>query len=93
MQAATAASTALSLLMTTALSQLWGMINGLQLVVHLPIMQQITDSFPDTPKWLIQEVITIATFSLIDTQKYFFDPIITVPDENSDYYLESIQNL
>jgi hypothetical protein len=37
-QTATGVSTLLSLFMTAALSQLWGMINGMQLVVHLPMI-------------------------------------------------------
>jgi hypothetical protein len=53
--------------MTATLSQLWGMINGMQLVVHIPMISEITDSIPPKLSWLINQLITIASFSFLDT--------------------------
>lgn len=66
-QAASGVGTLVSLLMTAALSQLWGMINGMQLVVHIPMISEITDSIPPKLSWLINQLITIASFSFLDT--------------------------
>ena len=54
--AATAVTGLLRMLMVGALSQLWGLINGLSLMVHLPLIKnlQIPEQTHLALSWLIE---------------------------------------
>ena len=54
--------------MAGALSQVWGLINGLQLFVHIPLFQL---SLPANAQVIVDELITIATFDLVDPKLVF----------------------
>ena len=59
--------------MNASMSQVWGMINGLQIVVYLPLYGLI--NFPPNANSFNSEIIKIATFDLVDTQKWV-DPYV-----------------
>lgn len=52
----------LNLILAASLSQLWSMLNGLQLAVHLPLFNL---NFPANANFFIEFVIQVATFDLI----------------------------
>ena len=52
----------INLLMAASLSQLWSMLNGLQLAVHLPLFNL---NFPANANYFIEFVINVATFDLV----------------------------
>jgi hypothetical protein len=75
----------LSTMLTGALSQVWGLINGLQLIVHLPLVAKAT--FPHMTKEIFDVIITIAQFDLIDSETYIFRGIFNMDiSESHDEY-------
>ena len=58
---------AIATLQTGALSQLWGMINGLQIFVHIPLLKTI---FPSNTELVIKELSEFATFDILPTSTY-----------------------
>ena len=66
--------------MSGALVQLWGMINGLQLFVHIPLFEI---SMPANAKLLVDSLTAIATFDIVEAQT-IFGGIIEFPDEDED---------
>ena len=64
--------------MSGALSQVWGLINGLQLFVHLPLFKI---SMPANAGMLVDNMISIATFDIVDNEK-FFSWLLPFPEEN-----------
>ena len=60
------ASFILNLLLKASLSQLWGMLNSQQIVVHLPMFMNL--KFPANSMMIIEKMITLATFDLIPTE-------------------------
>lgn len=58
----------MKLAVSGALNQVWALINGLQIMVHMPIFKV---TIPDSTMVLVKFVIGIATFDL---------PYINVPD-------------
>jgi len=52
----------ISLLMAASLNQLWSMLNGLQLAVHLPLF---ATPFPANANYFITFIITVATFDIL----------------------------
>ena len=67
-QAATAATLGINVALSGAMSQVWGMINGMQLMVNLPLFD-IT--FPSLSKMMVEDLITIATFDVMPTDQIF----------------------
>lgn len=61
-QAATAATLGVNIALSGAMSQVWGMINGMQLMVHLPLFDV---SFPPLSQSMVENLITIATFDVM----------------------------
>jgi len=55
------ASAVLKLVMNGALSQVWGMINGLQLFTHMPLFRV---TIPPLAMKLVTTIINIATFDI-----------------------------
>ena len=47
--------------MAGTLAQVWGMINGLQIIVHFPA---INLAFPENAMMVVQEILKIATFDI-----------------------------
>lgn len=88
-QATTLATMIVSTTMTGALSQVWGLINGLQLIVHLPLVAQAT--FPEFTNDVFLVIISIAQFDLIDTEAWIYKGIfgIEIPDDYETLHLNS----
>ena len=63
----------LSTLLTFSLSELWGMMNGLAMIVYLPMFNMI---FPANFTMLNDFLITVATYDMVpkidDINAYFF---------------------
>ena len=62
----------ISLLTKASLSQLWGMLNSQQIVVHLPMFRGL--KFPANAMMIMEQMISLATFDLIPTS--FLDDLI-----------------
>ena len=54
-------STLLNVVMSGALSQVWGMINGMQVMVHLP---SLAVNFPGNAMIVVEQILVIATFDI-----------------------------
>ena len=52
--------------MQASLSQLWGMLNSMQIVVHMPMLQGL--KFPANSMTIVGQMIKLATFDLIPTE-------------------------
>ena len=64
-----------SLVLQASLSQLWSMLNSLQLIVFMPMLRNL--KFPGNAMMLNEVIISVATFDLIptdllDEQLYYF---------------------
>ena len=57
-QVTTLAAIVISTVVTGSLSQLWGLINGLQLVVHLPLVGKT--EYPGITQEIIEKIVTVA---------------------------------
>ena len=79
----TLAAMIMSTTLTGALSQVWGLINGLQLIVHLPLVAKA--EFPSFTDAIFEMIINIAQFDLIDTEAYIYVGIfdMDIPDDYS----------
>ena len=67
-QAATAATLGVNVALSGAMSQVWGMINGMQLMVNLPLFDI---QFPPISQAMVEDLITIATFDVLPTDPVF----------------------
>jgi hypothetical protein len=55
-------------ILSGALHKIWNMINGLQIFVHLPLLGI---DFPDNAMYVVTHLITVATFSILDTDSIY----------------------
>ena len=78
--AATVGSGLSQFLMSGALTQLWGMINGLQIFVHLPLF---SIEVPANAMMLVEKLLTIATFDIIESE-VAFGWLFEFPEEDED---------
>ena len=69
-QALAAVTLGTNIVLSGAMSQVWGMINGLQLFVNLPLFDV---QFPSFTLKIVEGLITIATFDVMPS-----DDIMTV---------------
>ena len=67
-QVATAATLGVNVALSGAMSQVWGMINGMQLFVNLPLFNV---NFPSLSHLIVEDLITIATFDVLPTDEIF----------------------
>ena len=58
-----------SVLLSGAMQQVWGLLNGLQLIVHLPLLGI---ALPDTSKSLLETFTDIANLNLIPNLDSFY---------------------
>lgn len=65
-----AANIALSFILGASLSQLWSMINGVQIMAHIMLIQIV---FAANISMMISYIMEIATFDLIDTDDPYED--------------------
>ena len=61
LQAATGASMIIKVAMKGALSQVWGLINGMQMIVHVPLFNV---RFSQTATSITSVLIDVATFDI-----------------------------
>lgn len=59
--AAVLASTIMKLAVSGALNQVWALINGMQIMVHMPLFKV---KIPDNAMVLVKQIINIATFDI-----------------------------
>ena len=83
----------LSTMLTGALSQVWGLINGLQLIVHLPLVGKAT--FPVMTDQIFEIIIAIAQFDLIDSEAYIFRGLLDmeIPESYEDYHIYALEHV
>ena len=62
------------------MSQVWGMINGLQIIVNFPLFWM---SFPDLSGMMVGSLITIATFDVMPSDDVF-DATVEPPDDEQE---------
>lgn len=79
-QAATAATLGVNIALSGAMSQVWGMINGMQLMVNLPLFD-IT--FPSLSQQMVEDLITIATFDVMPSDDVF-QATLDPPEQEQD---------
>ena len=58
---------ALNVALSGSLAMLWGMINAMQIIVHLPLLKT---KMPANVKMLMEVFIQIANFKFIDLDPY-----------------------
>lgn len=76
-----AASTAIvNILLVGTLSQVWGLINGLQLFVHLPL---VGIDLPKHTTLVLGKLITVAQFDIVENELVFGE-LITFEEEDED---------
>ena len=66
--------------MSGAMSQVWGMINGMQIFVNLPLFGV---EFPPMSLSILNALIAIATFDVLPSDDVFA-AAFTLPDEPDD---------
>ena len=84
--------------MAGTLAQVWGMINGLQLIVHLPL---VNVNFPQNAFIIVEKILSVATFDvpyvdLNSLSDFVVGPeVLTPPIEDGilDDYPEGTENL
>mmetsp|Transcript_26104 Transcript_26104/g.34906 ORF Transcript_26104/g.34906 Transcript_26104/m.34906 type:complete len:154 (-) Transcript_26104:1104-1565(-) len=70
------------------MAQVWGMINGLQIIVMLPLFMI---NFPQLSFTVIESLITIATFDAFPTELVYEATI--EPPEDDEQALEKFENI
>ena len=76
-QSATAASAALRILLRGTLSQIWGFINGMQFVIHLPTLNI---NLPGNGYAVMKNIAIVATFDIPYVNLESVPKIYQVPD-------------
>mmetsp|Transcript_6845 Transcript_6845/g.9408 ORF Transcript_6845/g.9408 Transcript_6845/m.9408 type:complete len:154 (-) Transcript_6845:1424-1885(-) len=66
--------------MSGAMSQVWGMINGLQIIVNFPLLQM---EFPDLSGMMVENLIEIATFDIMPAEDVM-NAAVELPEEDRD---------
>jgi len=70
-----------SVLMSGAMQQVWGLLNGLQLMVHLPLLGII---LPDESQSLLDTFTEIANLDLIPNLDGIYSDTIGMPEEEEE---------
>ena len=83
-QAATVGITIGSKLLYGSISQLWGLINGLSLFVHLPLTGV---EIPEQTLAVLGELIKVAQFDLLENEEAY-GPMIPFMEEDDDLLAE-----
>ena len=78
----------INLLLAGPLNQIWGMINNLQLIVHLPLINVI---FPGNAFMIFDYMIPIATFDFAPTDAFY--PLIFTQLEERDAWSNKFDRL
>ena len=70
-----------NLILSSSLSLLWGMVNTLQLIVHMPL---INIGIPGNASYFLQILITIANFEILPSE-YLLGKIFNFDGEVEPY--------
>ena len=70
------AATILQTIMNGALAQIWGMINGLQLLMHLPTLNL---SFPEVAFVVVEKLLLVFTFDIPNVDFRLFGENVQPP--------------
>ena len=81
-QAVSGAITISQFLLSGVLSQLWGLINGLQIFVHIPL---VGVEIPDNALVVLNELISIVQFDVVENG-VVYGSFVEFPDEEEDFY-------
>ena len=76
---ATGVALGVNVALSGAMSQVWGMINGMQLYVNLPLFDMV---FPSFSQEAVSSLNTITTFDVMPTDEIF--ALIEAPDEEQE---------
>ncbi|TNV84750.1 hypothetical protein FGO68_gene5840 [Halteria grandinella] len=71
---------ALNILMAASLQYLWGMINVLQIIVHLPLLNLI---FPDMTKFVFSLIVEISQFDILP-MSFLQTNVLTFDDDSTN---------
>ena len=72
---------ATNILTSGAMSQIWGMINGMQIYSHMPLMNV---EYPMHSKTTVNSILEIASFSVIPTEDGV-NAVLEPPEEDDEY--------
>ena len=70
----------INIVLAASLSQLWSMLNGLQLAVHLPLFEL---AFPANANLTILFIIKVANFDLVPPE--IFLTVFTFPEDEEPF--------
>jgi len=73
-------SALMQIVMAGCLAQVWGMINGLQIMVHLPALNV---NFPGNAWLVVEKVLVVATFDLPVVNMDLFGPAFPLPSDDN----------
>ena len=71
----------LNLFLGASLSLVWGLLNVMQGIVHVPIYGQL--KFPGTVLIMNEIMLKIAAFKLLNTKEWFDSHLYDLPEEDS----------
>lgn len=80
-----------NLVSTGALSQIWSMINGMQIFVHLPLFQVGFDNYFYSNE-VLKKIIEIANFEVLPVGD-LIELVLPAPESEDEEYLESAENI
>jgi len=76
-EAATLVALGVNISLSGAMAQVWGMINGMQIFINLPLFQV---EFPELSFSMIDSIINIATFDVFPWTEDIFALFLTPPE-------------
>jgi len=79
--AAVASSAVLNTVLAGSLAQVWGMINGMQILVHMPVFNV---QFPAVSFLVVGKIVEVATFDIPYVESdYVFGNVVTLSEDDS----------
>ncbi len=83
-------SAILQTLVSGCLAQIWGMINGMQFIIHLPCLNV---EFPQSAFEFIKKILMVATFDIPYLNMETVKKVYKLPEEDSIFYLPDQTNI
>ena len=78
----------MNILIAGSLSQVWGMVNNLQMIMHAPL---INVQFPGNAFMIYEVMIPIATFEILPTDKIY--PLFLPGLPETDAYTDKFERI
>ena len=69
------------------MSQVWGMINGLQIIINLPLFNV---AFPELSQSMVENMIAIATFDVMPSDEVFLATLDAPESEQEDQKFQDV---